>query len=62
MEDTYITVPEASERSGYTKKTIYRWLADGHLTRHLVGARSLRVSVRELDARTQPRQRAGVGA
>lgn len=63
MEDGYITVPEAARRSGFTKKTIYRWLDAGLLTKYTVGARSVRVSVRELDRRSRPRaERAGCGS
>ena len=54
MEDKFLTVPEAAERSGYTKKTIYRWLDAGVLTKHLVGVRSVRVSEAELDKRSRP--------
>jgi excisionase family DNA binding protein len=54
-EDEYLTVPQAAERSGYTRKTIYRWLEAGVLTRYRVGIRGLRVSSQELDRQTQPR-------
>lgn len=54
MQDEYITVPEASRRSGYTKKTIYRWLDAGLLTRYRVGARSVRVSAAEVEKRSRP--------
>jgi excisionase family DNA binding protein len=54
MEDEFLTVPEASDRSGYTRKTIYRWLDAGLLTRYTVGARGVRVSARELEKRYRP--------
>lgn len=54
MEDEFLTVTEAGLRSGYTKKTIYRWLDAGLLTRYTVGARGVRVSARELDKRSRP--------
>lgn len=53
-DDEYLTVPQAAGRSGYTKKTIYRWLDAGVLTRYRVGVRGIRVSVKELDRRTRP--------
>lgn len=54
MEDEFLTVLEASRKAGVHTVSVYRWLANGTLTKYRVGKRGVRVSARELDRLMQP--------
>ena len=42
--DTYLTKEEAAKVAHVSMRTITRWITDGLLTKHLTGARYVRVS------------------
>ena len=46
----YVSIDQASEHVGVTKRTIRRWIADGRLAGYRVGPRLLRVDRAELEA------------
>lgn len=55
----YLSVAKAAAYCDVTTRTIYRWIADGHLTAYRVGPVLLRVDLSDLDRLMQPVAAAG---
>ena len=49
MEETILTVPEAAEYLGVTKRVIWKWIQDGKLGCYRIGdGRSIRIGTSHL--------------
>lgn len=51
--DDFLTVPQAAQRGRVANGTVYRWLAEGRLTKYKNGAGRVFVDPKELDELTE---------
>lgn len=51
--DDFLTVPQAAQRGRVVPGTVYRWLAEGRLTKYKNGAGRVFVDPAELDRLTE---------
>jgi excisionase family DNA binding protein len=55
QEGTFLSIKEAAARAGCDRKTVYRWMIAGKLTRHEDGLGHPRVKESELEALLTPK-------
>lgn len=54
MSDQLLTVKEIVTKTGYTERTLRRWIADGTLQAYRVGPRGIRIKAADLDNFLRP--------